>query len=358
MEVPFLDISRQHLRIEEEMDAAIREVRRRSRYVLGPESVSFEEEFARFLGVSDCIGCANGTDALELALEVLQIGNGDEVIVPAYGWPSATFAVRRMGANPVLADVDLESGNISLDEVEQRITTKTKAVIGIHLFGNPCDVLGLRRICDRHRLYLIEDCAQAHGASVGGVKVGGFGDLSTFSFYPTKNLGCLGDGGAVVTNNRAWAKETRRLRDYGRVEGDFTLENGRNSRLDEVQASILRVKLRHLGEWNEERLLTYKKYRSHEHVGKMLLRLEGVHYKLPMFSNRAAELGEYLHSAGIRTEYPGGQWPSRETETIYPNACRLQLGVLNLPMFIGITDKEIDFCCDMIDKFSRSTNRI
>ena len=257
--IPFVDLNALHAPIQHELDAAIQRVMQRGQFILGEEVSLFEQNWAHYTGAKHCVTCANGTDALELALEVLGIGEGDEVILAAFGWISGSLAVKRVGATPVFVDIHPGTFHITEEEVAPAITAKTKAIIAVHLFGQYNPLEGILELCQKHDLRLIEDCAQAHGLFVEGKHVGNFGDIGTFSFYPTKNLGCLGDGGGLITNNDEWAKLLHAKRDYGRVNGAFVYE-GRNSRLDELQAAILNVKLPYLDSWNEKRREVAKWY--------------------------------------------------------------------------------------------------
>ncbi len=250
--IPFVDLNALHAPIQHKIDDAIKRAMHRGQYILGEEVSMFEQNWASYTGAKHCITCANGTDALELALEVLGVGEGDEVILAAFGWISGSLAVKRVGATPVFVDIHPGTFHITEEEVAPAITSKTKAIIAVHLFGQYNPLESILELCQKHNLRLIEDCAQAHGLFIEGKHVGNFGDIGTFSFYPTKNLGCLGDGGGLVTNNDEWAKLLHAKRDYGRVNGTFVYE-GRNSRLDELQAAILNVKLPYLDGWNEKR---------------------------------------------------------------------------------------------------------
>jgi len=253
MKIPFCDVARLNNSIKEELNFAMEKVMKRGVFILGDEVLLFERRWAEYVGTHHCITCGNGTDALELVLEAYGIGAGDEVIVPAFGWMSPALAVKRVGARPVFVDVEGPTGNIDVDKVSEALTNRTRAVIPIHLFGNPCRIEDLRSICVENALLLIEDCAQAHGAQVGGKRVGAFGNASIFSFYPTKNLSCLGDGGAIMTSDDDLAMKLMAKRNYGRSEGVNFHYSGRNSRMDELQAAILNVKLNYLEAWNEER---------------------------------------------------------------------------------------------------------
>jgi dTDP-4-amino-4,6-dideoxygalactose transaminase len=251
--VDFLDLRAPIEELYVETDEAIRHVLESGRYVLGPEVEAFEREFAAFCGVQHCVGVGNGLDALQLLLRGLGIGPGDEVVVPAYTAVATWMAVTLVGATPVGADVYDTTWNVDAEHVAAVVTPRTKAVIGVHLFGQPAAMDRLAELAERQGLALIEDAAQAHGARFRGRRVGGLARGAAFSFYPTKNLGALGDGGAITTDDDELADTVRRLRTYGWRERDVSELKGINSRLDELQAGILRVRLRHLERWNRRR---------------------------------------------------------------------------------------------------------
>jgi dTDP-3-amino-3,4,6-trideoxy-alpha-D-glucose transaminase len=236
-----------------DIDAAVRRVLDSGWYILGGEVEAFEAEFAAYHGVRHAVGVANGTDAIELALRAAGVGVGDEVITVAHTAVATVCAIERAGAKPVLADIDPQTYTLDPAAAEAAITPRTKAIIPVHLYGQPADMAALVAIAEQHRLLLIEDCAQAHGARLNGRLVGTWGHLAAFSFYPTKNLGAVGDGGAVLTNDDGYAQRLRRLRNYGQISRYDHAERGINSRLDELQAAILRVKLPHLDAQNARR---------------------------------------------------------------------------------------------------------
>ena len=243
----------QYLAHKEEIDAAVARVLDSGLYILGPECEAFEREFAAWQGTNSCIGVGSGTDALHLALAALNIGAGDEVITVSHTAVATVSAIELTGAEPVLVDIDPHTYTMNPQALEAAITPRSKAVIPVHLYGHPAAMPTIMAIAEHHRLFVVEDCAQAHGATLGGQKVGTFGHIACFSFYPTKNLGALGDGGAVTTDNAALAGKVRLLRQYG-WENKFISEiPGWNSRLDELQAAVLRVKLPHLDEDNAKR---------------------------------------------------------------------------------------------------------
>jgi dTDP-4-amino-4,6-dideoxygalactose transaminase len=243
-----------YLSLRPDIDAALQRVAHSGRYILGPETSAFENEFAEYIGIGYAVGTGNGTDALQLALAAVGVGVGDEVITVSHTAVATVAAVEMAGATPILVDIDLESYTMDVTHVKKAITNRTKAIVPVHLYGQPADLGPLARIAKDNGLYLIEDCAQAHGARYQGRKVGSWGDVGVFSFYPTKNLGCLGDGGAVVTNSVDTYQKLLALRQYGWDSTRSSQIQGFNSRLDELQAAILRVKLGHLDENNENRV--------------------------------------------------------------------------------------------------------
>ncbi|KKT57852.1 MAG: Glutamine-scyllo-inositol transaminase [Candidatus Giovannonibacteria bacterium GW2011_GWC2_44_9] len=257
--IQIVDFIREYKSIKKEIDSAINRVLRRGVFVLGPEVENFEKNFAKYCGVKYAVGVASGTDALYLSLLALDIGRGDEVIVPVNTALATAMAVKMSGAKPVFCDSD-ENFLIDINKIPALINKRTKAIMPVHLYGRACDMEKLRALAKAHKLFLIEDCAQAHGAVWNGKKVGGWGDFSCFSFYPTKNLGAYGDGGAVTTNSEGHYKKLRALRFYGAHDRVTSAMFGINSRLDEKQAAILSVKLKYLDKWNQKRKNTAKLY--------------------------------------------------------------------------------------------------
>lgn len=248
--------------MQAELDAAVKEVLASGHYILGKRAAAFEEALAKRCGCRFGMGVNSGTDALELALRACGVGPGDEVMIPAFTFMATALAVTSVGATPVLADIDERSYGIDLEDAARRLTPKTKAIIPVHLYGQPCDMDAVLELAKRHRLCVIEDCAQAIGATYKGRPVGGWGDIGCFSFYPTKNLGAAGDGGAVVTNRQDLAERVLLQRNYGTTDKIHYSGFGRNTRLDELQAAILLVKLPYLDQWNEARRQRASWYRE------------------------------------------------------------------------------------------------
>ncbi len=253
MQINFVDLNKQYNRIKSEIDDAIQRVIRNCSFIGGEEVRSFEEEFAYYCDAHYCVGVNSGTDALEFICKALNIKEGDEVILPANTFIATALGVSSVGAMPVFVDCEDGTYNIDPEKIEEKITPKTKAIIAVHLYGQPAEMDSILAIAKKHELYVIEDACQAHGAFYKNRRVGTFGIASAFSFYPGKNLGAYGDGGAVITNEESIAYKINKLREYGQEEKYVHTEKGTNSRLDGLQAAILRVKLKYLDEWNDKR---------------------------------------------------------------------------------------------------------
>ncbi|MEK6477043.1 DegT/DnrJ/EryC1/StrS family aminotransferase [Catalinimonas sp. 4WD22] len=260
MKIPFLDLYRQQKWSLSAAQHLLSEVMLKDNLLGGKAVSDFEEKFAAYLNLSHVIACANCTDALEICLRALEIGEGDEVIVPANGWMSAAEAACLVGAKPVFVDNHPDSYTIDPDKIEAKITSKTRAIIPIHLYGYPADMPAICAIAKKHQLKVIEDCAQAHGACIQGKKAGSWGDMAAFSFYPTKNLGAIGDAGAIATQDDARAEVCRQIASHGQIEKNKHIRMGRNSRMDSFQAAVLVHKLQFLDEWNERRHALARKY--------------------------------------------------------------------------------------------------
>lgn len=258
--IPILDLKRQYDQIGSEVEKEVIEVLRSGAYILGPHNKALSKELAEYIGVKHAVTLNSGTDALHLALRALDIGEGDEVISTAFTFIATTEAISIVGAKPVFVDIDPDTFNIDAEKIENAITPKTKAIIPVHLYGQPANMEVIMDIAKRHNLFVIEDCCQAIGAKIGDKMVGSFGDIGCFSFFPTKNLGAMGDGGLLTTNSQAINERVLSLRNHGMAVRYYHDEIGVNSRLDEVQAAILRVKLRYLDEWTENRRKNANRY--------------------------------------------------------------------------------------------------
>jgi dTDP-4-amino-4,6-dideoxygalactose transaminase len=258
--IPFMDLDAQYKMIQEEMDDAIFRVIRSYKFINGPDVAQFERDFAVAHDVKHCIGCSSGTSALHLAYEAIGLEAGDEVIVPTMTFIATVEPLRQVGAVPVFVDSNKVSYNIDPDKIEVAITEKTKAIVVVHLHGNPCEMDKIMKIANQYNLKVVEDCAQAHLAEYNGQKIGTFGDVATFSFYPGKNLGAYGDAGAVITNSTEYCQKIRQLVNHGRKEKYFHDIEGYNYRMDTLQAAILNVKLKYLESWTKQRIELAKSY--------------------------------------------------------------------------------------------------
>jgi len=310
--IKFLDLSAQYQSIKPEVDQAIQAVINESAFIGGHYVKQFEKDFADYINAKYCVGVGNGTDAIEIAIEALDLPSGSEIIVPANSFIASSEAVTRQGHKVIFADADPESYVISVDDIKERITQKTKAIIAVHLYGHPCDMDPLIDLAKENSLYIIEDCAQAHGAEYRGKKVGSIGNIATFSFYPGKNLGAYGDGGAITTNDETLAIKCRMIANHGRIaKYDHEFE-GRNSRLDGLQAAILRVKLKHLPTWTEQRIKIADLYsdllKDEKNITLPVRKgwAKQVYHLFVIRTEKRDELKKYLGEQGVQTgiHYP------------------------------------------------------
>jgi len=366
MTIPFLDLKRQYQNHREDIDAAMHQVVQNTAFIGGNELARFEQSFANALGVKHCIGVGNGTDAIYIALRMLGIGPGDEVIVPCNSWIATSETVTQTGAGVVFADVETDHFTIDPADIERKITPRTKAIIPVHFHGNVADMDAISDICQRHGLLLVEDCAQAHFAQFKGRNLGTFGHAATFSFYPGKNLGAYGDGGAVVTNDDALAEKMLRFARHGALNKyDHTIE-GINSRLDALQAAILSVKLKHIQDWTEARRRNAALYnellRDLPQV-QVPLEREGCRHVYHLYVIRCLEnrdgLMAHLQSKyiGCMLHYPvilpllDAYGHLGHSTADFPVASAHQEQILSLPMFPELREDEIETVCTAIRDF-------
>ena len=350
--------------LDEKLRRAFETVYENSWYIEGNEDGKFEKAFADYIGTEYCVGCGNGLDALMLSLKALGIGDKDEVIVPSNTFIATALAVAYTGAVPVFVEPDIRTYNIDPALIESAITDRTRAIMPVHLYGQSCDMDPIMEIAGRYGLYVVEDCAQAHGATYKGRKVGTFGDASGFSFYPGKNLGALGDAGAAVTSDRELAEKIRSLSNYGSDYKYHHIYKGNNSRLDELQAAFLSAKLESLDRMNEYRRRVASRYL--EEIKNPLITLpfvadysQHVWHIFAVRCGRRDELEQFLKEAGISTNkhYPT---PMHLQKCFYdlgikegelPIAEEISQTELSLPMFYGITESEVSFVIDRINEF-------
>lgn len=362
MKIPFVSFDPMHKEIEEEILNKFKEVYERNWFIQGEEVNNFEEEFAKFCGTNYCIGCGNGLDALYLILRGYDIGAGDEVIIPSNTYIATALAVSYTGATPIFVEPNLLTYNINPVLIEKAITSKTKAIIVVHLYGQPADMDAINEISKKHNLKVIEDSAQSHGALYKGIKVGSLGDASGFSFYPGKNLGALGDGGAVVTNNKELADRIRALGNYGSDKKYHHIFKGTNSRLDEIQAAFLRIKLKNVNNWNDERRKIAEKYLIGINNPNIVKPLEADYAKhvwhlFVVRTSKRDKLKKYLDENGIGTtvHYPipmhlqGAYEELQISRGMLPIAEKISNEVISLPMWYGMQDKEIEYIIDKLN---------
>lgn len=355
--IPVVDLRAEYTAVKAEIDAAVQRVLESGWYILGKEVAAFEEEFAAWCGVSGAVGVGNGTDALHIALRACGVGPGDEVITVAHTAVATAAAIALTGATPVFVDIDPATYTLDPARLAAAITPRTKAVIPVHLYGHPADLDGILPIAKDAGLRVIEDCAQAHGAAWQGQKVGSFGDLACFSFYPTKNLGALGDGGAIAGNDPALLARVRLLREYGwKPENRYISEiEGMNSRLDEMQAAILRVKLAHLDGWNDHRRRLAEIYAAHLPPSLVQpVERPGCRHVYHLYVVRSAQrnaLREKLRAAGVGT---GIHYPvpihqqaayAHLSPVSLPATEQAAAEILSLPMHSTLTAEQIEQVC-------------
>ncbi len=366
MNVPFASFNKMHSELRESLDLAYKRVMDSNYFIQGKECENFEKKFADYCNTKYCVGVGNGLDALTLILRAMNIGEGDEVIVPSNTYIATALAVSNVGAMPVFVEPEIETYNINPKRIEDKIIGKTKAVIAVHLQGRPADMDAICDIANKYNLKVIEDAAQAHGAKYKGKKVGSFGDAAGFSFYPGKNLGALGDGGCVTTNSKEIADMVRALGNYGSDYKYHHIYKGVNSRLDELQAAFLSVKLDNLDKWNSDRRRIASRYFSEIINPNIILPLpsdeifEHIYHVFVIRCNKRDELEKYLNENGIGTvkHYPIPMHMQGAYEDLQiphgdlPIAEEISSTVLSIPMYYGMSDDEISFVISKLNDFS------
>lgn len=364
MQIPFVDLKAQYLGIKDEIDIVIAQTLQNTAFIGGQPVKQFEKAFSEYLGVQHCIGCANGTDAIEILLKAMNIGEGDEVIVPAISWISTSEAVSSVGATPVFVDIEPDFYTIDPGKIEEKITSRTKAIIPVHLYGQVANMPAIMDIAKKCQLKVLEDCAQAHGACIEGKTVGTWGACASFSFYPGKNLGAYGDAGAMVTNDEHLAQRARRIANHGQLSKHDHQIEGRNSRLDALQAAILAVKLQYLEAWTQKRIQNaqlYTRLLSDTSVITPSVRQNSKHvYHLYVIrSAKRDKLKEYLKTQGIASaiHYPTPLpflpcYASFNHSTDdFPIAAQYQTEILSLPMYAELTSNQINTINNHIKAF-------
>lgn len=363
MQVKFNVLDRQFFKFQKEYEQKAVDVLRSGWYVLGNEVATFEKEFATYTSAKYCVGLASGLDALWLSFKILGIDSGDEVIVPANTYIASVMGITINGATPVFVEPD-KYYNLNVSKIKEKITNKTKAILPVHLYGQPCQMDKLRDLCDEYNLYLIEDCAQSHGAKVNSLDTSNYADISCYSFYPSKNLGAFGDGGAITTNNEKFAELFRIYRNYGSQKRYHNMVVGANSRLDEIQAGFLRVKLKYIDELNDERKKLANNYiKKIENplisLPKLRDNMESVWHLFVISIKNRDKFMEYLKQEGIETliHYPVPPHLAEAYEDLgykegaFPITEDYAKTILSLPLYCGMTMQEQEYVIEKINAY-------
>lgn len=364
-EIPFFTLNHQHAEIEKEVFSFYKQLHTDAHYISGKHLLQFETAYARYHTVKHCVGVGNGLDALILSLRALEIGKGDEVIVPANSFIATLLAVTQVGATPVLVEPDERTYTITAEEIQRKLSSKTKAIIPVHLYGLPCAMDEISALAEKNDLYIIEDNAQAHGASYKNQKTGTFGIVSATSFYPVKPLGAYGDGGAITTNDDTRAKKIRLLGNYGSEEKYYYETTGVNSRLDEIQAGILSIKLHQLDRWNDERIELASVYTDLlKDVVDVLLPVslpdcKHIYHQYVIQTEKRDALKAYLAKNGIQTgiHYPVPPHLQKAYDFLQlkkgslPVTEKLSATVLSLPIYTGMGKKDVEYISEKIKTF-------
>jgi len=360
MSVPYADLKAQYQSIKQEIDTAINQCIENTSFIGGKVIGEFELAFASYSESSHCVGCANGTDALEIAMKTLGIGSGDEVIVPALTWISTAGAVNNVGAEPVFVDVLESERTMNPSKIEEKITNRTKAIIPVHLYGLPARMVEIMQIADRHKLKVIEDSAQAHGADIAGKKVGSFGHITTFSFYPGKNLGAYGDAGGIITDDAELAYTSKLITNHGQVSKHDHKIIGRNSRLDTIQAAILKAKLPFMEEWTNKRIAVAKQYSKLIQHAKTPIVPEGYRHVYHVYAIQSESrdklkfrlseknIGNAIHYPSPLPFLPSYAYKNHKKGD-FPIAEKLCTELLSIPIFAEMNQSQIEKVAEAIN---------
>lgn len=363
--IPFLSFEGTNNAIRAEALQAFQKFFDSQYYVLGESVKEFEKKYAAFNNVAHCVGVGNGLEALHLSLRVLGIKQGDEVIVPSNTYIATVLAISQVGATPIFVEPRLNTYNLNPDLLEASITSRTKAIMPVHLYGQSCEMDKIMHIAQKYQLFVVEDNAQAHGAMYGGQMTGSFGDINATSFYPSKNLGALGEAGAITTNNIKLSQDCTTLRNYGSAKRYYNEVKGFNSRLDELQAAILNIKLNYLAAWTEERKRIATLYKERlQNVGDLVLpyiadQATHVYHLFVIRTQKRNELQAYLQDKGIGTviHYPVPPHLQKAyqelgyTRGTFPIAEEIAETCLSLPLYIGLSENKVDIICEKIQNF-------
>lgn len=368
MNIPFLNFNKMHGEIEDEIFNSFKQFYKSNAYILGTATQKFEQEYANFSHTNYCVGVSNGLDAIYLSLKALGIKEGDEVIVPSNTYIATLLAVSYLNATPILVEPDLYTYNINPELIRSKITEKTKAIIPVHLYGQACQMDAIEEIAKEHNLFIIEDNAQAHGALFNNRVTGSFGHANATSFYPGKNLGALGDAGAVTTNDLRLAEDIKMLRNYGSQTKYYNNTIGHNMRLDELQSYVLSVKLKHLMNWTNERVAIANQYYKllnnvHDIVLPVIAKnATHVYHLFVIRTKKRDELQQYLKENGVGTliHYPIPPHLQQAYQFLnfkkgdYPIAEEIADTCLSLPLYPGLSDAEVEYIAEKIRQFFQS----
>ena len=362
--INFIDLKREYLDLKKQIEEAVERVLKRGNFILGEEVEALENEFANYIKVPYAVGVNSGSDALFLGIKALGIADGDEVLVPSHTFISSVDAIVRNGAKPVFVDINKNTYCINFEETESKITPKTRAVLVVHLYGRPVEMKKVLEIARKHNLFVIEDACQAHGAVYRGMMVGAIGDVGCFSFYPTKNLGAYGDGGMIITNNKDLFERIRALRNYGSTKKYFFNLKGINSRLDELQAAILRVKLKYLDIWNERRREIAKIYDDRIKNIEIVLPagtssdIKHVYHLYVIRHKDRDSLQRYLLEKNIQTliHYPipvhlQNSYRCESYDLPVTETCTKE--ILSLPLYPYLKNEEINYIVEVINSYKK-----
>jgi dTDP-4-amino-4,6-dideoxygalactose transaminase len=364
MQVPYLDLKAQYLSIRSEIDAAIQKTIENCTFCLGPDVLNFEKQFSDYCDIQHTVALNSGTSALHLAMLLLDVKAGDEVITTPFTFVATSWAISYVGAKPVYVDIDAKTYNLDPSLIQSAITSKTKAILPVHLYGMPFEINEIMPIAKKHNLPLIEDAAQAHGAEYHGKRVGGFGDISCFSFYPGKNLGAFGEGGALVTNNETFAVRAKALREHGSTKRYYHDEIGYNYRMEGIQGAVLGVKLKKLDEWTKARRRVAKMYNELLRDTPLVLPYEHEHVKSAYHlyvvrHSKRDELKDYLqkHEVGWGIHYPLPLHLQKCYSHLgykkgsFPVAEKVAEECLSLPIYPELSDDQIEYVSEVIHNF-------
>ena len=360
-EIYFENLAKSNLFFDKELKKNFSGFLKKGKFILADNVISFEKKFAKFIGTKFCVGVGNGLDALTIAFKALEIQKGSEVIVASNAYIACVIAIKNSNLIPVLIEPDIKTYNLDVKKIENQITKKTKAILAVHLYGKPCDMISLKKICKKYQLFLIEDCAQSHGASIKGQTTGSFGDMGCFSFYPTKNLGGFGDGGAITCNNQLLSKKLKKIRNYGSIKKYQNDILGVNSRLDEIQAMFLNIKLKYLNKINNHKIKLaslYNKFLINDFIKPIKQKnIKDVFHIYNIRHNKRDKLKKYLQKHNIQTDIHYRTPPHRQKcfknkfKKQYPISDKIHDTTLSLPISFSHSKNDILRVIKRLNKF-------